>query len=166
MELCVKKTASDIQFLECFCGQETLFMVGKTSQLITFRSSRSKVSCLDYFARQRPSCVPLQWAYTVKPDFGLGGRFSPNDYISPGLKLVPLFTVIWERSGFLKMLPYTAWKLLPHRVFITTLSSLKIKWLRNKAKFRVTVTPGFLQNASGDLRHLISYPLIDLQLFL
>ena len=49
MELCVKKTASDIQFLECFCGQETLFMVGKTSQLITFRSSHSKVSRFGLF---------------------------------------------------------------------------------------------------------------------
>lgn len=79
---------------------------------------------------------------------------------------MPLFTIIWERSGFVKILPYTAWKLFPHRVFIKTLSSLKIKWLLNNAKFRVTVTPGFLQNASGDLRHLISYLSIDLQLFL
>ena len=54
MELCVKKTASDIQFLECFCGQETLFMVGKTSQLIAFRSSRSKFLALDYLTLLRP----------------------------------------------------------------------------------------------------------------
>ena len=59
MELCVKKTASDIQFLECFCGQETLFMVGKTSQLITFRSSRSKVS---RFGLLRPSNTFLRSA--------------------------------------------------------------------------------------------------------
>ena len=49
MELCVKKTASDIQFLECFCGQETLFMVGKTSPLIAFWSSRSKFSRFGLF---------------------------------------------------------------------------------------------------------------------
>ena len=79
---------------------------------------------------------------------------------------MPLLTVIWEKSVFVKILPYTAWKLLPHRVLITILSSFKIKWLRNKAKFPVTVTQGFSQNASGDLRHLSSYPLIDLQLCL
>lgn len=102
----------------------------------------------------------------MKLDFGVGGRFFANDYVSPSLELVPLFKVIWERSVFVKILPYAAWKLLPHRVLITTLSFFEIKWLRTKAKSLVTVTPGFLQNASRDLRHLISYPPIDLQLCL
>lgn len=103
----------------------------------------------------------------MKLDFGLDGRFSANDHVSPSLELVPLFTANMGKVCFCKDFTLRGLEALwPHRVLITTLSSFKIKWLRTKAKFWVTVTPGFLQNASGDLRHLTSYPPIDLQLCL
>ena len=72
MELCVKKTASDIQFLECFCGQETLFMVGKTSQLITFGQVALSFLVLDYFARQRPFLRSAPVSVHVKTRFWFG----------------------------------------------------------------------------------------------
>ena len=127
MELCVKKTASGIQFLECFCGQETLFMVGKTSQLIAFRSSRSKFLALVYLTLLRPFLHSAPVSVHSGTRFWTGWKISANDYIIiTGPQASAFIRGNMERSVFVKILPFMARTLLANRVLITTLSSFEI----------------------------------------